>query len=580
MRFFFKLGLWMLLLCACATGARAQQYEVTCPAGTTVLSTAEGTTFNSVTGKFRQNICIDNNGNLFNNITGGLTVKSLENVQYADQFAGADWAAKVNAAYAAVGTGGTVFVSSALVGNASTAISISSPNSVRIIFDQGTFTYTGAAQAILCTSTNAPIIEGSGFQGGGSANGTIFSVTNTAANGFDFNVCPGALIRNLTIQGPSSGTGKGLIITGNSMAVENVVVKNFGGNGCEENGTRGNSNGIRMWGVRCANNGGIGLNVFGANGNLNDFYEVEVSNNTGLGAQIATCCNYFSPIHSFSNNAGTIGISFASGAANNSGEIYSDVGTQTTDLAELSGANNNGIIRLVSGQTFTDAGTNNFTLTSQMFGSTNSATVPFYSFQNDRTTGFFDAGGNSEGWSSGGVDKFHFLAGSVRQGANQVYAWGSAADPSAGGNDTGLSRDSAGVVDIGNGFVGDKSAKVRSSLYVADGGAACTNGELAFSAGFGNTPNAVATLATGFSQTCEWLVTAGTAGLAANPTITDTLVVPLLNAATVCDMRMVGGTGTTTLIDQTTASTTTPTFTFGGTPGAGLTYKIVRRCGP
>lgn len=68
MKLFFKLGLWALLLCA--TAAHAQQYEVTCPAGTSVLNTAEGVTFDSVTGKFRQNICLDAAGNLTLNFSG------------------------------------------------------------------------------------------------------------------------------------------------------------------------------------------------------------------------------------------------------------------------------------------------------------------------------------------------------------------------------------------------------------------------------------------------------------------------------------------------------------------------------
>jgi hypothetical protein len=46
------------------------------------------------------------------------------------------------------------------------------------------------------------------------------------------------------------------------------------------------------------------------------------------------------------------------------------------------------------------------------------------------------------------------------------------------------------------------------------------------------------------------------------------------------EVRMVGGTGATTLIDQTRISATAPIFTFGGTPGAGSTYKVVRRCVP
>jgi hypothetical protein len=119
---------------------------------------------------------------------------------------------------------------------------------------------------------------------------------------------------------------------------------------------------------------------------------------------------------------------------------------------------------------------------------------------------------------------------------------------------------------------------IRGKVLVADQGAACTNGELTLSAGWGTT--ATVTAVVGISQTCEWTITSAGTGQAANPTITDTLVNALPVATIVCDMRMVGGTGTTTLIDQTTLSATAPIFTFGGTPVAASTYKVVRRCGP
>jgi hypothetical protein len=118
----------------------------------------------------------------------------------------------------------------------------------------------------------------------------------------------------------------------------------------------------------------------------------------------------------------------------------------------------------------------------------------------------------------------------------------------------------------------------RGAQVVSDQGTACTNGELALSAGWGTT--ATVTAVVGNGQTCEWTLTSSGTGQAANPTITDTLTNSLPAATTVCEMRMVGGTGTPTLIDQTTLSATAPIFTFGGTPAAASTYKVVRRCGP
>lgn len=75
-------------------------------------------------------------------------------------------------------------------------------------------------------------------------------------------------------------------------------------------------------------------------------------------------------------------------------------------------------------------------------------------------------------------------------------------------------------------------------------------------------------------------ITSNGTGQAANPTITDTLTNALPSAAVVCDVRMAGGTGTATLIIQTTLSARAPVFTFLGSPVAWSTYSVVRRCGP
>jgi hypothetical protein len=123
-----------------------------------------------------------------------------------------------------------------------------------------------------------------------------------------------------------------------------------------------------------------------------------------------------------------------------------------------------------------------------------------------------------------------------------------------------------------------QNSVLRQEQYVADQGTACTDNELALSTGWGTAPTVTGVAGTG--QTCEWTITAGGTGLGASPTITDTLTNPLPGASTVCDMRMVGGTGTATLIDQITLSATAPVFSFGGTPLAGSTYKVLRRCGP
>jgi hypothetical protein len=123
-----------------------------------------------------------------------------------------------------------------------------------------------------------------------------------------------------------------------------------------------------------------------------------------------------------------------------------------------------------------------------------------------------------------------------------------------------------------------QNSALRQQQYIADQGTACDNDELVLGAGWGTSPTVTGVAGTG--QTCQWTIIAGGAGLGANPTITDILTNPLPSASTVCEMRMLGGTGIATLIDQIALSATAPVFSFGGTPRAGSTYKVLRRCGP
>jgi hypothetical protein len=115
------------------------------------------------------------------------------------------------------------------------------------------------------------------------------------------------------------------------------------------------------------------------------------------------------------------------------------------------------------------------------------------------------------------------------------------------------------------------------------GGVACTNAEIALSAGWQSTGAATVTAAAGNGQTCSWTITTGTT-TAANPTVTDTLTNALPNATTVCELNIHGGTHTAAAgegFQQTTLSATAPIFTFNGTPTAGgTTYFVTRRCGP
>lgn len=124
---------------------------------------------------------------------------------------------------------------------------------------------------------------------------------------------------------------------------------------------------------------------------------------------------------------------------------------------------------------------------------------------------------------------------------------------------------------------------IRSVQQIADQGTACTNGELALSAGWQSTGAATVTAVAGNGQTCSWTITTGTT-TAANPTVADTLTNVLPAATTVCELNIHGGSHTPAAgegFTQTALSATTPIFTFIGTPTAGgTTYFVTRRCGP
>lgn len=155
--------------------------------------------------------------------------------------------------------------------------------------------------------------------------------------------------------------------------------------------------------------------------------------------------------------------------------------------------------------------------------------------------------------------------------ANGLMAWGSGSAP----GDVTLAR-------LGTGSLG-ANGSLRATQQIADQGIACTNGELALSAGWQSTGSATVTAVVGNGQTCSWTITTGTT-TAANPTVTDTLTNTLPAATTLCELNIHGGTHAPAAgegFQQTTLSATAPIFTFNGTPTAGgTTYFITRRCGP
>lgn len=177
------------------------------------------------------------------------------------------------------------------------------------------------------------------------------------------------------------------------------------------------------------------------------------------------------------------------------------------------------------------------------------------------------------------LNQFHDLFGNI--GGQNVLGYTTIKSPATLTIGSGAAINSSGAGGTMAATV--ENATLRQQQFVADQGTACTNGELALSAGWQSTGSATVTGVLGTGQTCSWIITTGTT-TAANPTVTDTLTNALPSANTKCWMIITGGTRTAAAgdaFDEPVLSATAPIFNFSGTPTAGgKTYFVTRTCGP
>ncbi len=257
--------------------------------------------------------------------------------------------------------GGTVFVTATgkPFGAANTTtLTISKP--IHIVFDVAAYTYAGTTQAILTTGApSGVLIEGSGIPDlNQAAQGTSITITGTAVNGLDI-FGPSISIKNFSINGPGSGTGLGIHISGNGFLAENVQVKSFGSDNWQIDGTRGNTNSFVMIRDRSYSSGGIGFNAFGVNTNQGSWINTDSQNGSNLNYVFnGSMSQTFVGLHA-NPSADVTSIQFL-GSSSNTGTIYIEPFTPfTANCLTFDATSKNNNLYLLNCRAVGDSGTLN-----------------------------------------------------------------------------------------------------------------------------------------------------------------------------------------------------------------------------
>lgn len=286
-----------------------------------------------------------------------LLVGNLNGILFADQFS------SITAAIAALpANGGTVVVSQDMPFDAG-GIFLSSANQVRLVFDQGIFTYAGTGKMFSCNNNPSVIIEGSGRDGNDGTTGTTFSLTNTSATyGLYDTGCSGLTVRDVNFIGPGQGVGStiGAYIAGTRTHFWNVSFSQFGSHGLLIGDSVGhaNANEGHFDKLRSASNGGNGITLVDSNGQGQTFTSCDLHGNLGDGVNIANSANEFYGCNTDTNTGDDF--HFVSGAGDNYIIGFFGNANSAAGIVYDSGANNNIAINLgTASETVTDNGTGN-----------------------------------------------------------------------------------------------------------------------------------------------------------------------------------------------------------------------------
>ena len=474
--------------------------------------------------------------------------------------------------------GGTVYVprGSTPFGAANTTtLSITKP--IRLFFDNGAFTYAGTGQAIqVASGLSGVVIEAAAAaEVNDAVEGSSITVSNTAANGIDALNCPSIVIRNLSLVGPGSGTGKGIIVTGNGFVLDNTQTKSFGGDGTEIDGTRGNSNSGVVFRARSYNNGGRGFDTFGADSNAIVWIASDAQSNTGTQYVFTTTINQtFVGLHA-QPSTDVNSISFV-GSSGNHGTVYVEpISPFAAAAVSFDATSNYNNLVLLNGRVVSDSGTGNQWYFSAPDAGTGIQGVPQYKWNTPNVDDALNTVLRVARADTNELTKFgiYVKSASFRTGptwttpASLNFIYDSDNDGHAFNvfqNVAESAIDTATPV-----FSGDSNGRTNVRRLTATHGTALVAGDFALDANWG--AGAAVSAVTGTDQACQFTVTAaGVPG--ASPVVTLTFKDGTWTNAPIAVVCRADETAPTTGFARVTTTATTAVIIFAGLPVAGNAY--------
>ena len=199
---------------------------------------------------------------------------------------------------------------------------------------------------------------------------------------------------------------------------------------------------------------------------------------------------------------------------------------------------------------------------------------PSYAFASEPNMGMFRFSASQLGFGISGAIRLRFVGAIIETRPDHVFSW-NASTNLQGATDTGISRDAAGVIDLGNGTAGNFSAFLRSgnTVRVASNFTTAANTNLQTITGLSWTVPATSTFT--FSYSCDLAYSQATAVAAVAFGIQAATNAPT-NIFSKGDQQItVGPPSTYAAGVLATLATTTATNIVSGTPGATATNYTV-----